>query len=171
MGSSEPLDSTRTAFRQALALIAWLVISFAASAVGAIASVRAAAFYSDLVQPSWAPPPSVFGPVWTALFTAMGVAAWLVWRSGGWRARRTALTLFLAQLVLNALWSWLFFAWQLGAAALVDIVVLWVLVLATLVAFWRARPLAGALLVPYLLWLSFAAALNFALWRLNPQVL
>ena len=162
---------TVTGPRQALGLVGWLVVSFAASAVGAIASVRAAAFYTDLVQPSWAPPPSVFGPVWTVLYAAMGVAAWLVWRSGGWRARRTALSLFLAQLVVNSLWSWLFFAWQLGAAALADIAVLWVLVLTMLVAFWRARPLAGALLVPYLLWLSFAAALNLALWRLNPQLL
>ena len=155
----------------ALALVGWLVLSYAASAIGATASLQAQSFYGELAQPSWAPPAWLFGPVWTALFTAMGVAAWLVWREGGLGERRGALGLFVAQLVLNGLWSWLFFAWQLGGAAFVDIVVLWLLILLTTLAFWRARPLAGALLVPYLLWVSFAAALNYALWQLNPEVL
>lgn len=101
----------------------------------------------------------------------MAIAAWLVWRSGGFSANRIALSFFLAQLVLNALWSWLFFAWHLGGLAFADIVVLWVLIAATLVSFWRARPLAGALLIPYLLWVSFASALNYSVWQLNPQVL
>jgi tryptophan-rich sensory protein len=79
--------------------------------------------------------------------------------------------LFLVQLALNALWSWLFFAWHRGALAFDDIVVLLVLVAATTLAYWRLRPLAGALLVPYLLWVGFACALNFAVWRLNPQAL
>ena len=101
----------------------------------------------------------------------MGVAAWLVWRSGGFYPNRHALILFLLQLVFNALWSWLFFSWYLGALALADIAVLWVLIVATLVTFWRVRPLAGGLLIPYLLWVSFAFVLNYALWQLNPQVL
>jgi tryptophan-rich sensory protein len=101
----------------------------------------------------------------------MAIAAWLVWRRGGFRANRIALSLFLAQLVLNALWSWLFFAWHLGASAFADIVILWVLIIATLISFWRVRPLAGALLIPYLLWVSFASALNYSIWQLNPQVL
>jgi len=155
----------------ALALVGWLVLSFAVSAVGAAASIQAQSFYGELAQPSWAPPAWLFGPVWTALFTAMGVASWLVWREGGFGEQRRALSLFLAQLALNALWSWLFFAWRLGGVAFGDIVVLWILILLTTLAFWRVRPLAGALLVPYLLWVSFAAALNFALWRLNPEVL
>jgi tryptophan-rich sensory protein len=79
--------------------------------------------------------------------------------------------LFLLQLVFNALWSWLFFAWNLGVLALADIVVLWILIAATLVSFWRVRPVAGVLLMPYLLWVSFAAILNYSLWQLNPQVL
>jgi tryptophan-rich sensory protein len=90
---------------------------------------------------------------------------------GGFRAARTALALFFVQLALNALWSWLFFAWHRGGLALADIVVLWAAIVATLVAFWRIRPLSGALLVPYLLWVSFATALNLAVWRLNPQLL
>lgn len=113
----------------------------------------------------------MFGPVWTALYTSMAIASWLVWREGGYNNARPALNLFLAQLALNALWSWLFFAWQLGAAAFVDILLLWVLLVATLVAFWRARPIAGLLLVPYLLWVSFAAGLNYTVWRMNPEML
>ena len=101
----------------------------------------------------------------------MGVAAWLVWRTGGFRAHKSALGLFLLQLAVNALWSWLFFSWHRGALALADIVLLWVLIVATIGAFWRVRPLAGILLVPYLLWVSFAAALNLSVWQLNPAAL
>jgi tryptophan-rich sensory protein len=157
--------------KQVMGLVGWLVVSFAASDVGAVASIQAKSFYSQLAQPEWAPPPWVFGPVWTVLYALMGIAAWLVWRSRGFRANRQALTLFLLQLAFNALWSWLFFAWHLGIMALADVLVLWILIVATLVSFWRVRPLAGALLIPYLLWVSFASALNFSLWQLNPQVL
>ena len=154
-----------------LGLAGWLVVCFATAAIGAVASIQAKSFYGELVQPSWAPPASLFGPVWTALYALMAMAAWLVWREGGFSAHRTALTLFVVQLALNALWSWLFFAWHRGGWAFADIVVLWMLILATLIGFWQVRPLAGALLVPYLLWVSFATALNFAVWRLNPQIL
>lgn len=149
----------------------WLVISFAASAVGAVASIQARSFYGQLAQPSWAPPPSLFGPVWTVLYALMAIAAWLVWRDGGFRANRVALSFFLGQLLLNALWSWLFFAWHLGAWAFADTVFLWALIVATLVSFWRVRPLAGVLLIPYLFWVSFASALNYFLWQHNPQLL
>jgi len=157
--------------KQILGLIGWLVISFAAAAVGAVASIQARSFYSQLAQPAWAPPPWLFGPVWTVLYALIAIAAWLVWRSGGFRTNRIALAFFWGQLLLNALWSWLFFAWHLGALAFADIVFLWVLIVATLVSFWRVRPLAGALFIPYLLWVSFASALNYSLWQLNPQVL
>lgn len=154
-----------------LGLAGWFALCFAASAIGALASIQARSFYGQLAQPPWAPPASVFGPVWAVLYALMAVAAWLVWRAGGLRANRAALTLFVLQLALNALWSWLFFAWHGGGWAFADIVVLWILLVATLASFWRVRPLAGALLVPYLLWVSFAAALNFAIWQLNPQAL
>ena len=98
--------------RQILGFIGWFVVSFAASAVGAVASIQAKSFYSQLAQPTWAPPPWLFGPVWTALYALMAIAAWLVWRSGGFRANHIALSLFLLQLALNALWSWFFFAWH-----------------------------------------------------------
>ena len=152
-------------------LIGWLAVSFAASAAGAIATTQAESFYGQLIQPSWAPPPWLFGPVWTVLYALMGIAAWLTWRSGGFRANRPALSLFLGQLAVNGVWSWIFFAWQLGALAFADIVVLWVLIVATIIMFRRVRPLAGALLIPYLLWVSFAAALNYSLWQLNPGLL
>ncbi len=162
-----PMSKTK----QIVGLVGWLALSFAASGIGAVASIRAASFYGELAQPAWAPPSWVFGPMWTLLYAMMAVAAWLVWRSGGFRANRTALGLFLLQLVVNALWSWLFFAWHLGAWAFFDILLLWVLIAATLLSFWRARPLAGVLLIPYLLWVSFAGALNYAVWQLNPAIL
>lgn len=157
--------------KQIIGLVGWLATSFVAAAIGSAASIQAGPFYTQLVRPDWAPPPDIFGPVWTVLYALMGIAAWLVWRVAGFRAARTALSLFLVQLAVNALWSWLFFGWHLGAAAFADIVLLWVLIVATLIAFWRIRPIAGALLIPYLLWVSFASALNYAVWQLNPQIL
>ncbi len=163
--------STMTRRQQFTGLIGWFLVSFAVSAAGAIASIEARDFYAELVRPDWAPPGWLFGPVWTLLFALMAVSAWLMWRNGGFRAHRIALSLFLVQLVFNALWSWLFFAWRLGGPAFLDILLLWVLILATLVAFWRVQRLAGILLLPYLLWVSFAAFLNYAIWQLNPALL
>lgn len=157
--------------KQIVGLVGWLFVSFIAAVIGGAASTQAGPFYTELVRPEWAPPPSIFGPVWTVLYILMGIAAWLVWRVGGFRAAQFALTLFLVQLALNALWTWLFFGFHLGALAFAEILLLWVLIVATLIAFWRIRPLAGALLVPYLLWVSFASALNYSVWQLNPQVL
>jgi tryptophan-rich sensory protein len=118
-------------------------------------------------KPAWNPPNWIFGPVWTALYTMMAVAAWFVWKRGGFAARHIALSLFLLQLLINALWTPLFFGLRNPALAFVDIVLLWLALLATVVAFWKVRPLAGALLVPYLAWVTFASALNFAICRLN----
>ncbi|SRR5579883_109863 len=157
--------------RQIAGLIGWLVLSFIAGLIGAVASIHAASFYASLARPAWAPPASVFGPVWTVLYALMGVAAWLVWRVGGYASASRALNLFLIQLSLNALWSWLFFGFHWGAVAFVDIVLLWLLITLTLVAFWRVRIAAGVLLVPYLLWVTFASVLNFATWQMNPQLL
>ncbi|MGP1667177.1 MAG: TspO/MBR family protein [Rhodanobacter sp.] len=157
--------------KQIVGLTGWLLLSFIAAAIGALASVQAANFYQQLAQPAWAPPSSVFGPVWSVLYVLMGVAAWLVWRQGGWQRQRVVLTLFVSQLALNSLWSWLFFGWHRGAWAFVDILLLWLLIAVTLVGFWRVRSWAGALLLPYLFWVSFAALLNYAVWHLNPQML
>ena len=124
-------------------------------------------WYAGLQKPSWNPPNWIFGPVWTALYTTMAIAAWLVWKRGGFASQRVALSLFLAQLLLNALWSPLFFGLRQPALAFADIVLLWLALLGTVAAFWKARPIAGALLVPYLAWVTFASALNFAIWRIN----
>jgi len=156
--------------KQITGLVCWLVLSYATSAIGALGSMQAQSFYGQLNQPAWAPPAWLFGPAWTLLYTLMAIAAWLVWRQGGFRAQRRAMSLFLAQLILNALWSWIFFSWQLGGAAFAEIILLWLLIVATTVSFWRVKPVAGLLMTPYLLWVSFASALNLALWQMNPQI-
>jgi len=157
--------------RQILGLLGWLAISFAAAALGGFASANAGTFYRDLVRPEWAPPSWLFAPAWSLLYLLMGVAAWLVWRERGFRKAQTALCLFLLQLAANALWTWLFFVWHLGAFAFGEILILWVLILCTLVAFWRVRRLAGALLLPYLAWVTFASALTYSVWKRNPGIL
>ena len=152
-------------------LASWLAISFVAAAIGAWASIDAREFYAQLERPAWSPPGWLFGPVWTVLYAMMGVAAWLVWEQRSRTNVRTPLSLFIVQLAANALWSWLFFGWMQGALSVVDILLLWPLILATIIAFWRIKPLAGMLLLPYLAWVSFAAILNIAVWRLNPTML
>lgn len=154
-----------------LALLFWIGLCAAAGAIGAVASASAPEFYAALEQPSWAPPAGVFGPVWTLLYMAMAVSAWLVWREREAPGRRAALGVFLLQLGLNTLWSWLFFGWHLGGWAFADIVVLLALILITLVMFARISRVAAALLLPYLAWVSFATALNYSVWQLNPQLL
>ena len=157
--------------RQLLGFSDCFLITLLAAALGARASFSASSFYADLVLPAWAPPASLFGPVWTALYAMMALAAFLVWRERGWRAAAPALTLYLLQLGINALWSWLFFGWKLGALAFADILLLLALIVTTLVAFWRVHKLAACLLLPYLAWVSFASVLNYAVWQANPGLL
>jgi benzodiazapine receptor len=123
-------------------------------------------WYATLAKPSWNPPNWVFGPVWTALYVGMAVAAWLVWKRQG-RDRRVPLFVFGVQLVLNAVWSGLFFGMRNPGFAFAEIVLLWLAILATIVAFRQVSTLAALLLAPYLAWVSFAAALNWSIWRLN----
>jgi translocator protein len=156
---------------QLAGLVLWLGLAFAAAAVGAVASADAGTFYSQLDRPGWAPPSWLFGPVWTLLYSMMGVAAWLVWKRAGFRGAATALSLFCVQLAANALWTWLFFGLRLGSVALAEIVVLLVLIVLTIISFGRTHRVAAALLVPYLLWVGFATLLTYELWRRNPQQL
>ena len=151
--------------------VLWFAVCFVVAAIGAAASLQAGVFYAELVRPGWAPPASLFGPVWTLLYAMMAVSAWLIWQRREIGLARVALAVFVVQLVLNALWSWLFFGWRLGALSFADIVVLWLLIAVTLVLFYRIRPVAGLLLVPYLAWVSFASVLNFSIWQLNPSML
>ena len=150
-----------------IGFMGWMLVVFAAAALGGLASRHARDFYAGLAKPSWAPPGWVFGPVWSVLYVLMGIAAWLVWRTAGWSGASTALSLFLAQLACNALWSWLFFAWRRGALAFADVVLLLVLIVATLLAFHSVETLAAILLLPYLAWVTFATALTWAVWRAN----
>jgi len=157
--------------RSWLGLTGWVLASLAAGAVGARATRHAREFYAGLVKPAWAPPGWLFGPVWTVLYLMMGIAAWLVWRQVGWTGAAVGLSLFLGQLLCNALWRWLFFTWRRGALASADIVLLAGLIVATALAFARVRTLAAGLLLPYLAWVMFATALTLALWRANPAQL
>ena len=156
---------------QALGLAGWLFVTAIAAGLGAIASANAQEFYSQLIQPSWAPPAWLFAPVWSLLYAMMAVAAWMVWRRHGFQNASTALTLFIVQLGANALWTWLFFAWHKGAMSMIEIALLWVLIAATIGAFWQLERKAALLLVPYLAWVTFASALTYAMWQLNPVLL
>jgi translocator protein len=133
--------------------------------LGGLAVTSAGVEYARLTQPSWAPAASVFGPVWTVLYLSIAVSGWLVWRGAGLRGARSALVVFTVQLLLNALWTPLFFGGDLYGLAFLDIVALWLALVATIVLFARHHRLAAALLLPYLAWVTFAAALNFAIWR------
>jgi len=153
----------------AIRLLAFLLVPLLVGAgSGFLTSGAVRDWYPSLVRPSFAPPSWIFGPVWTALYLMMGLAAWLVWRkAGSTPAGRVALGLFAVQLVLNGLWSVLFFGLRAPGPALIEIVVLWVGIAATLRAFWRLDAGAGWLLVPYLCWVTFATALNAGFWWLN----
>jgi tryptophan-rich sensory protein len=124
-------------------------------------------WYRHIQKPGFTPPDWIFGPVWTLLYLAMAVAAWLVWQRRTQASVTAPLLVYAAQLLLNALWSWMFFGLHRPGLAFADIVVLDLFILATIILFWRVHAVAGALLVPYLAWVSFAAALNLAIWRLN----
>lgn len=165
-----PPGNSPLSFRaQALGLAGWLLVTFAAAALGAIASVDAASFYGALIKPTWAPPASVFSPVWSVLYLLMGIAVWLVWRES--QATKHTLGLFIVQLIVNALWSWLFFVWHLGAWSFAGVLLLMLLILATQFAFWKISRMAGMLLIPYLLWVGFASVLTWTIWQNNPMLL
>ncbi|MGC8723627.1 MAG: TspO/MBR family protein [Acidobacteriota bacterium] len=122
-------------------------------------------WYAGLVKPAWTPPNALFGPVWSVLYLGIAVAGWLVWRRSGWRG--PALAFWTFQLVLNALWSWLFFGLHRPLWALCDIALLWAAALAFAILSWGVSRPAAVLFIPYLIWVAYAAALNAALWRLN----
>lgn len=152
-------------FKSVYGLVGWLGITFSAAWIGS--RFMPGDWYASLAKPSWNPPNAVFGPVWTVLYILMGLAAWLVWRRVGFTGARVALNLFFLQLVFNALWSYLFFGRFRPDLALVDIVALWCTILVVTALFWQAHRGAGAMMIPYLLWVSFASCLNFVLWRMN----
>jgi benzodiazapine receptor len=155
----------KTSVQSTLGAVGWLVLCFAAAGIGS--RFMPGQWYEGLTKPVWNPPSWLFGPVWTVLYVTMAIAAWLVWKRYGFSGAAFPLALFIVQLVLNAVWSWLFFGLHRPDLAFFEIILLWIAILATMVLFRRLVPQAGILLVPYLAWVSFAAVLNFTLWQLN----
>jgi len=151
------------------ALLLWSLLCVGGGAlVGLTSSSGDTEWYRSLVKPPWNPPSWVFGPVWTTLYALMAVAAWRVWKRGGWDAQRTALRLFLLQLAVNFSWSFVFFSFQQVELALIDIGALWLLIVFTIGAFGRVDRPAAWLLAPYLAWVTYAFSLNAAIAILNP---
>jgi benzodiazapine receptor len=147
-----------------LGLAAFSAVVTAVALIGSLAVTGTSTEYASLQRPSWAPPSWLFGPVWTALYAMIAVSGWLVWRRVG---IGSALLPYLAQLLLNAIWTPLFFGLGAYGWALVDVVVLWAVIAANVVVFWRLSRRAALLLVPYWLWVTFATALNASIWLLN----
>ena len=147
----------------------WIALAISVVLVAAVAFFGSrfvpGPWYEALNKPSWTPPNGLFGPVWTVLYALMALAAWKVWIAV--RRIDAALIVYGLQLVLNALWSYLFFGLHRIDWALADIIALWLAIVLTVVLFWRRDRLAGMVMLPYLLWVAYAAALNFTVWRLN----
>jgi tryptophan-rich sensory protein len=159
-----------TPFRKhpGLGFVVLLFVCFAVAGAGAgVTTPSIAGWYASLSKPTWTPPNWLFGPVWTLLYLSMAVAAWLVWLRTDRKNVVVPLGLFGIQLFLNGLWSWLFFGYHHPGAAFIDVVALWVTIAVVALVFWRFSVPAGLLFLPYLAWVSYAAALNFAIWRLN----
>ena len=159
----------RNRFADLAGLVFFIALCLGIGALGAsVTATSVRTWYAELARPSFTPPNAVFGPVWTALFVLMAVAAWRVWRAADREATRGPLTLFALQLALNLGWSVVFFGLQKIGAAVATIVVLDVAVVVTMLAFRTIDRAAALLLVPYLAWVSFATVLNIAFWQLNP---
>lgn len=157
--------------RSLLGLLFFFVVTFLAAAAGVTASMNAPDVYAKIVQPSWAPPAWLFGPVWSALYCMMAVAAWLVWRKREDFLVDLCLSVYLVHLIFQGLWSWLFFAWGRADFAMFDILLLWLMIAWMIIVFWRISRIAAVLMIPYLLWVTFASVLNGTLWFLNGSVL
>ncbi|MGW6834652.1 TspO/MBR family protein [Streptomyces sp. NPDC054949] len=165
--SATPTPTRRRGVGAWAALAAFLAVTYCVAALGALASADAGEVYGSLGRPDWAPPAWLFGPVWSVLYTAIALAAWLVWRHPDRSRARTALVWWSAQLLLNLAWTPLFFGAREYGLALLDIGLLLAALTITLVLFRRLSRAAALLLTPYLLWVAFATALNAAIWHLN----
>lgn len=162
----EPLLSMSTRhLHEGLALMGFLLVCSGVAWFGA--RFRPGEWYGRLAKPSWTPPNRIFAPVWIVLYAAMAVAGWMVWKEAGPAGAALPLALFAVQLFLNGIWSWLFFGLHRPDLAFADIIALWLAIAATILAFQAVSMTAGALLLPYLIWVSFALVLNFSIWQLN----
>ena len=168
MGSSERAASDRVSHREWRAAALIVAICLSVGALGGLMTASGVStWYPTLEKPAWNPPNGVFGPVWTALYAMMALAYWLVWRRRGLAGARAATALFAIQLSLNLAWSGLFFSLQRPDLALLDIFALLIALVWTTLEFHRHSRTAAALMVPYILWVSFALSLNAAIWWLN----
>lgn len=150
-----------------LGLIGWIIVCLGAGAAGAATTASEIdGWYGTLEKPTWNPPNWVFGPVWTTLYLMMSVSAWLVWKSPQ-RKSLMPLYLFIGQLVLNVAWSWVFFGLHEPGWAFLEIVFLWLAIVATIISFTRCSPIAAIIMLPYLAWVTFASFLNFSIWQMN----
>ncbi|MFN3232357.1 MAG: TspO/MBR family protein [Alphaproteobacteria bacterium] len=148
-----------------LTLLPFLLACAAAASTGIY--FRPEEWYRDLNKPSWRPPDWLFGPVWLVLYIMIAVAGWRIWNIAGWEVGAAALTVYGVQLALNALWSGIFFGLRRIGLAVLEIGGLWLAIAATIALFWPIDRTAAYLLVPYLMWASFAGVLNLTIWRLN----
>lgn len=149
-------------------LVVFFAICFLAAGLGTIPTApQIADWYDQLAKPTWTPPNWLFGPVWSVLYALMAVSGWLVWQRSDRGEAREPLAWGTVQLGLNVAWSWLFFGLESPLLGLLNILVLWLAIIATVIACWRRSRLAAVLLLPYLVWVTFAAGLNYAIWRLN----
>lgn len=154
--------------QETVGLAVWVVITFSAAGIGSVFTRKTVEnWYVGISKPEWTPPNWVFGPVWTTLYLMMAFAAWLVWRNRRLSDVRTTLSIFALQLMLNAFWSVAFFGLKNIGLALIDIVFLWLAIGATITLFLKVNRLAGWLLIPYLLWVTFAGILNLKIWTMN----
>ena len=156
---------------KAIAFVVCIALCFSASMIGAIASFNAPVFYGELIKPPWAPPAFVFGPVWTFLYTLMSISLWLMWKQLSFKDGKSVYLIFLVQLALNGLWSWIFFKWNSGVGSFVEIIILIIFIILNIFTFWKRSKIAALLLMPYLLWVFFATYLTYTLWSLNPNTL
>ena len=149
----------------ALGLLGFLAACFAAAIPGAF--FRPGQWYANLAKPRWNPPNWVFAPAWTILYVTVAVSGWLVWRKSGFAGAVFPFEVYAAGLFINAMWSAIFFGWHKPGLAFFDVTLLWLSIIATILLFYPIEQNAGLLLLPYLGWVSFAGALNFAVWRMN----
>ncbi|MBA2882707.1 tryptophan-rich sensory protein [Desulfosalsimonas propionicica] len=168
-GNYKGVDSVRQPVLRLAGLVFWVGICFLVAWAGALVSPGTAPsdWYDALNKPAWNPPGWVFGPVWTALYIMMGVAAWVIWDRFGFLAAKAALAAFFIQLVLNGLWSRIFFSTQEPGWAFFEILLLLAAIVITTILFFKKITMAGWLMVPYMLWVGYASILNGAIWMMN----
>jgi len=160
-------DTSMSKSKQMAGLVVSLLIVFGIASLGGfLTNLSVNTWYPTLAKPFWTPSGAIIGTVWTILYTLMGIAAWIIWRGGAVGVQRP-LVIYAVQLLLNAGWSALFFGLRSPGLALLEIGVLWIAILVTAATFWKVSKLAGALMAPYLIWVSFAGVLNAMIWRLN----